>query len=141
MYDVDFGNLHSGLYPMQICDVFQLKTNIAFGSNYGIFGLLTGWNASWLDVLVDEHEHELYVSASAISKDNFFGAQLTLTETLFEDYIPILDLTLFINATSAITVELQVEDFVKLVTGKDRMFAGEYVTDTGYIGLFAKIKL
>ncbi len=141
VYEDAFRNAETGLYLIQILDMQTLDTDVSYGLSEGIFGVLAGWSASWLDVLPEENEHEVYVSASVTSKDNNVGAQLTVTEAFFTDYTPIIDLKAFATVTPELQLEIQVNDLAKLVTGSDRNYAGNYVTDTGFIGLFARLYL
>ncbi len=141
VYEDNSQDINSGLYAMQITDMLILDTDVSFGVNKGIFGFLAGWNASWIDVLPEENTHEVFVSASVISNDDTIGAQLSVTEAFFEDYTPIVDLKTFMRVTPEIQIELQISDLAKLVTGNDRSYAGEYVTDTGFIGLFVHLYL
>ncbi len=139
--DYENENSASGLYEFIEKDMILLDTDISATTSIGVFGFLAGWRASWLDVLPEENAHEVYVSASATSDKNDWGAQFTIVESFFGDYVPNFGLTAFFNVSPVLQLELQLEDFVKLVTGADRTFAGKYVTNSSFVGLFARLYL
>ncbi len=139
----DFENENSvtGLYPFTLQDAVFFDTDLSFTTNHDIFGFLAGWKASWLDVLPEENAQEVYVAASVTSKNDTWGAQLSVTESFLEDYMPNIGLTAFASVSSMFQIELRLEDVVKLVSSEDRKYAGKYVTDSGFVGLFARLYL
>ncbi len=131
----------TGLYDLTIEDVLLFNTNVGFSTNWGMVGFFAGWDASWIDVLPGENSHELYAIASISSKEGLWGTQLSLTEAFFEDAVPNIGVEGFFSLSSAVQFEIVLHDFVKLVTGSNRQYAGKYVVDSGYVGLFARFFL
>ncbi len=134
-------NTVTGLYNLVVQEKTMFDTDIAFSLNKGLYGFKAGWNASWIDVLPEEDRQELFVSASVTDSDNDWGAQLSVTETLFSDYVPIIDCTAFVRLNTMLQLELQVIDIVKLISQEDRSVSGKYVSNTGFVGLFARLYL
>ncbi len=137
----DYENIVTGLYEIGVEDVLRLDTNLGLSFPVGAFSLLTGWDAKWIDILPEENAHEIFVSASFTPENSIWGAQLSVVESFFEDYVPNISFSAFASLSSSFQLELRLEDFVKLVTSEDRTYAGKYVTNSGFVGLFARLYL
>lgn len=131
-------NATSQMYDSSVRNLFIFDSDLGISGEFGMFGFSIGWDAAWFDVLPEENAHELYLTGSVTSSQGLWGVQLGITEA-FGDYVPDVSFSAFYNIAPSFQLELKLTDAIKLFSGKTRTDAGHFVTDSGYIALFAKL--
>lgn len=137
--DYDTENPLTAMYYFSLKNLLIFDSDLSISAQFDIFGLSVGWNAAWLDVLPEEHAHEIYLTGSVVSKKGLWGVELNITEAFSGDYVPNIRASTFYNIAPSFQIELKLEDAVKLFSGTVRTLAGHFVTDSGSVALLAKL--
>lgn len=139
----DYGSKHilSGLYTSHTKDLLRLDTNTEISSQFGIWGIAASWKGSWLDVIPGEDIHAIGVSGTISPEKGKWGAQAGITECFGIDYTPVLSASAYYRFVPEFRIELELKDMIKLFSGGVRRKAGDFITDSGTVALFAKLFL
>ena len=133
----------TGLMTMRLNDRTALDTSLGTSFSFLLGGvcdlnLSAGWKACWFDKDILEDDHMLSVKLGVAHENGSWGVEAA-ADISFNGEVPDLGLTAFYKLTNAMRLELKLADFIKLVTGKDRLHCGEYIQRGGYAALFVKI--
>lgn len=137
-YD-DEGKFVSGLYTYSKKDMTQMNTkfNVSCRTDFGIFG--GNWESFWLDKAANVPGQFVSLNYSFQSENSFFtlDALLGFSPT-DDDKTPLFGFEAAFKVSSAVRLALSGNDIVKLVSGKARTYAGQYIQRSGNIALLAK---
>ena len=82
--------------------------------------------------------HSLSVKLGVADENGSWGAE-TEVGISFLGEVPNLGFTTFYKLTNSMSLELELADFIKLVTGSDRHHCGNYIQKGGYAGDFIEL--
>lgn len=129
----------NGLYEYQSSEFTNFSTNISIMYSKGIFSFNASWNAFWIDVPVLLNRHTIFAGIAIQDENSRFGLELSASFSPdSEDKIPLLYFDAFFRVNKSVTLELSAEDFIKLVTAKSRIYAGDYISTSGLVLLGAR---
>lgn len=130
-----------GLYSFEQVDRNLVTTDIGFSFLYKLLTLDASWKANWLYVPVGQTQYSVGLSASLQKPNGAWGTTLSMVESLGTDVdlVPIINLTSFFRAGDSIKLGLELNDSVKLFTGKDRAYNNsEYYYRSGSVTFLVK---
>ena len=136
-YD-DTTKLVSGLYTFTQKNRNELYTDFAFTWKYKIFAASAKYHAYWLETPVLEDKHTISVNLAVQSQKGLWGASLDTTYVLDSSDKPVISLEGYVQASSAVRIVLSVNDMLKLLGAEERMYAGQYVSNSGNASLAVK---
>ena len=136
-YD-DSAKLVSGLYTYSQKPRNQLYTDFAFTWKYKIFAASAKYHANWLETPVLENKHTISVNLALQSQKSLWGASVDTAYILDSSDKPIISLEGYVQASSAVRIVLSVNDMLKLLGAEERMYAGQYVSNSGNATLAVK---
>jgi len=97
-----------------------------------------GWKGCWFDKDVLEESQSLSVKVGASHVNGLWGTELELLIS-FMGEVPNLKISGFYKLSNSMRLELELADFIKLVTGKDRLHCGEYIQKGGSAAVYVKV--
>lgn len=129
-----------GQYLYEQKDTTQFNTGLDFAVRIGLLNLSAEWKAFWIDVPALEAKQFAGVRASIQSKSSKFGleAGAGLSMDPDDDNTPDLDVSAFCRLTPAVRLAVSADDVVKLITGEERDYAGEYISRSGTASVLVK---
>ena len=136
-YD-DPAKLVSGLYTFSQKNRKELYTDFAFTWKYKIFAATAKYHAYWLETPVLEDKHTISVNLALQSQKGLWGASLDTTYVLDSSDKPVISLEGYVQASSAVRIVLSVNDMLKLLGAEERLYAGQYVSNSGNASLAVK---
>ena len=132
-------NLTCGLYGLSAKSRNELFTDFAFTWKYKLFALTAKYHANWLDIPVLENRHNFSVNFALQSQQGLWGASL---DTIYimdaQDNKPVINLEGYMQVSPAVRICLSVSDILKLLGPEERMYAGQYVANSGNAQLLVK---
>lgn len=136
-YD-DASKLVSGLYTFSQKNRNELYTDFAFTWKYKIFAATAKYHAYWLETPVLEDKHTISVNLALQSQKGLWGASLDTAYVLDSSDKPVISLEGYVQASSAVRIVLSVNDMLKLLGAEERLYAGQYVSNSGNASLAVK---
>ncbi|MCQ2591901.1 MAG: hypothetical protein MJ188_03885 [Treponema sp.] len=129
-----------GMYSFEKSERQLLTTDLEMTFRHNIFAFSTKYHANWLDVPVLENKHNFSLAASCQNLLGTKGASLNIDYSIdAEDKTPYIDMSGFIQVTPTVKFVLSVDDLIKLIDYKNpRLYAGNYISDTGSVTLIVK---
>ncbi len=135
----DSSTLVNGLYGFEMKNSESFATTIDITYRYKLFAITAEWNANWLDVPALENKQNFSITTSLQSKEGKWGTSLSAALSLdSEDYTPELDFEAYLQASSSAKFVISANDILKLVTGKTRVYAGDYISNSGNVTMLVK---
>ena len=137
----DYGNdgsLVSGLYTYSQKSRNEFYTDFAFTWKYKLFAATAKYHANWLENPVLENKHTISVNFALQSQKGLWGANLDTAYILDSSDKPVISLEGYVQASSAVRICLSVNDMLKLLGAEERLYAGQYVANSGNASLFVK---
>lgn len=133
----------TGLMTAQLADRLILDTSCGLGMSFLAGGVceisfFAGWKGCWFDKDILEENHALSVKLGVADVNGNWGAE-TEVGISFLGEVPNLGFTTFYKLTNSMSLELELADFIKLVTGSDRPHCGNYIQKGGYAALYVKM--
>ena len=133
------GTIESGLYGFTLKNRKELYTDFAFTWKYKLFAATAKYHANWFENPVLQNKHTINVIFALQSQKGLWGASLDTAYLLdAEDNKPIINLEGYVQASSAVRICLSINDMIKLLGAEERMYAGQYVANSGNASLFVK---
>lgn len=135
----DEGKFVSGLYTYSKKDMTQMNTkfNVSYRTDFGIFG--GNWESFWLDKAANVSGQFVSLNYSFQSENAFFTLDALLGfSPADDDKTPLFGFEAAFRVSPAVRLALSGSDIVKLVSGKARTYAGQYIQRSGNIALLAK---
>lgn len=129
----------SGLYSYSKKDMTQMNTkfNVSYRTDFGIFG--GTWESFWLDKAANVSGQFVSLNYSFQSENSFFTLDALLGfSPADDDKTPLFGFEAAFKVSPAVRLALSGSDIVKLVFGKARTYAGQYIQRSGNIALLAK---
>lgn len=137
--DYSAESLTCGLYGFSPKKRNELFTDFAFTWKYKIFAATAKYHASWLDIPVLENKHTVSVNFALQSQKGLWGASLDTAYLLdAADNKPVINLEGFVQVSEAVRIVLSANDLLKLLGAEERMYAGQYVGNSGNAMLLVK---
>lgn len=137
--DYSTGNLVCGLYGFSAKERNEFFTDFSFTWKYKVFAITAKYHANWLEIPVLENKHIISVNLALQSQKGLWGASLDTSYLLdSKDVKPIINLEGYVQATSAVRVVLSANDLLKLLGAEERIYAGQYVGNSGNAMLLVK---
>lgn len=116
-----------------------LNSGLEFVYHYKLFAAAAGWYANWFDVPALENAQMFSLSISLQDEHSVWGASLSGSYSMdADDLIPYLDFEAFVRLNNAVRLVLTVNDGIKLITGQNRVYAGNYIAQSGSANLLVK---
>ena len=116
-----------------------LYTDFAFTWKYKIFAASAKYHAYWLETPVLEDKHTISVNLAVQSQKGLWGASLyTIYIMDAQDNKPVINLEGYMQVSPAVRICLSVSDILKLLGPEERMYAGQYVGNSGNAQLLVK---
>ncbi len=139
----DYGTIHpvTGLFVSSVSNKTLFDTKATFEFRQENFGLSLGWNCSWLDSIPGNSEQEILFSGSFFGKEGKWGSFITYNQGIVSSSVPKLGLSAYYQFLPSLQAECQISDLVYLATGKDRIFAGNYIAPSGSVSLLLTLFL
>ena len=134
----DETKLVSGLYTFSQKNRNELYTDFAFTWKYKIFAASAKYHAYWLETPVLQNKHTISVNLAVQSQKGLWGASLDTAYMLDSPDKPVFSLEGYVQASSAVRIVLSVNDVLKLLGAEERMYAGQYVSNSGNASLAVK---
>lgn len=136
----DENTIRFGQYVFQNEETTQFNTNFYFSAKLGIVNVSAGWKSFWADVPACEVKNSVLANASVQSENSKWGANVQLLMALAsgEDFTPNIGLSAFVRVTSAVRLAVSADDVIKLISGKERVYAGKYICESGNVSILAK---
>ncbi|MCR4940602.1 MAG: hypothetical protein K5930_10925 [Treponemataceae bacterium] len=136
-------NNDTGLMTAQLTDRLVFDTAVSTSLSFLAGGICDidfalGWKGSWFDREVLEEAHSLSVKLGISHENGIWGSEVDLLVTFLGE-VPDLKLSAFYKLSNSMRLELELADFIKLVTGKDRPHCGAYIQRGGYAALYVKV--
>lgn len=129
----------NGIYQFDEISRQLLKSSLEFVYHYKLFAVSAGWYASWLDVPALENAQKFALSVSLQDEKSLWGASLSGSYSMDSaDLMPWLDFEAFVRLNNAVRLVLTVNDGIKLITGQKRIYAGDYIAQSGSANLLVK---
>jgi hypothetical protein len=128
----------SGLYTFSQKNRNELYTDFAFTWKYKIFAASAKYHAYWLETPVLQNKHTISVNLAVQSQKGLWGASLDTAYMLDSPDKPVFSLEGYVQASSAVRIVLSVNDMLKLLGAEERMYAGQYVSNSGNASLAVK---
>lgn len=118
----------------------QFNTDINFAVRVGIANISANWKSYWIDVPADEASQFVNAAISLQTENSAFGfdGSFGLSLNPDDDNVPEVDLSVFWRLTPAVRLAVTVDDVVKLISGEEREYAGEYISRSGTVALLVK---
>ena len=116
----------------------ELYTDFAFTWKYKIFAASAKYHAYWLETPVLQNKHTISVNLAVQSQKGLWGASLDTAYMLDSPDKPVFSLEGYVQASSAVRIVLSVNDVLKLLGAEERMYAGQYVSNSGNASLAVK---
>lgn len=132
-------SFNHGLYTYEKKDMLQLMTNMDFSARAGIFNISAEWKANWLDRPALKSPHHLGLNVSVQDRRARWGGDVNFGINLGgDDYIPQVGAGFFYRLAPSVRLAVSLEDVVKLFSGTDRIYAGNYVNRSGSATILVK---
>ena len=132
-------SFNTGIYGFTVKNRQQLSTNAGLSYHYKVFSASAAFKSQWMDVPVLDVKHKLAAAVAVQSLEDKWGANVE-TELFFDgdDRTPVINMKGFWQLTPAVKLELNVLDFCKLVDDNSRIYAGNYISDSGSVTMLVK---
>lgn len=129
----------NGLYTYTQKDREELFTDFAFTWKYKLFAVTAGYRSNWMDVPVLENKHTISVDFTLQSSKGKWGTTLGTSYLLdAKDNKPKINLEGYVQASSAVRIVLSVNDMLKLLGAEERVYKGQYISNSGNAVLLVK---
>ncbi len=130
----------SKLYGYTQKEMTRFKTVSAASVLMGPMTATVDWTAQWIDVPVLEYENTIGISASLQDSTATYGGEVHVRFDLDSDAdeVPNIGGETFYRMNQSVRLAAQVDDIVKLVTGKSRTYAGDYIQRSGTAAVVVK---
>lgn len=133
-------SLSSGVYGFVQSELETFKTETELSFHAGLLTAAASWTAQWKDIPVLECAHKIKFSAALQNAAARYGADASIA---FEagtdsDSTPVVGFGTFVRLTPSVRIAAEADDIVKLVTGKEREYAGKYSARSGSVALLVK---
>ncbi len=128
-----------GLYDYTKKNLTALTTDLSLIYRYKLFNFELGWKSNWLDIPVFESEQLLTFNCGFQNESGFVGANF-ISGFYFGDGVdyPLLSANFFVKVSSAARIVIACDDILKLVTNKERVYAGQYISTGGSVSGYVK---
>ncbi len=129
----------NGLYQYVQKNHTEFNTDFAFTWKYKLFAATAKYHSNWIDIPVLQNKHEISFDFSLQSEEGKWGTLLNTTYLLdATDNKPVINLEGFVQASSAVRIVLSVNDMLKLLGAEERIYAGQYISNSGNAALLVK---
>lgn len=139
----DYTSLDAATGLMALTDTVVSVLDTSFGVTIPmkVLNISAGWNISWLDnTRYEKTRGSSSAIAAGVSYAEEKGVWSAGADVLWAlDYDPEINLTGCFQVTKSVRLELDVQDVLSLVTGKDRLVCNTYVERGGFAALFVKV--
>ncbi|MCQ2575264.1 MAG: hypothetical protein MJ162_00875 [Treponema sp.] len=133
------GTSTAGLYCYEKTDRTILSTDFGVSYHYKMFSAAAKFKSNWLDIPVLENKHTLLVDLSLQSEKGKWGADLeTGIHFGAKDFTPMINASGFVQLTPAVKLVVSVDDFCRLIDMEDRIYAGDYICESGSVTMLVK---
>ncbi len=133
------GAIESGLYGFTQKNRKELYTDFAFTWKYKLFAATAKYHANWLENPVLQNKHTFNVIFALQSQKGLWGLSLDTAYLLdADDNKPIINFEGYVQASSAVRIVLSIDDMIKLLGVEERLYAGQYVSNSGSASLSVK---
>lgn len=124
--------LKNGFYGYEQKNQKIFATSLGLSYFYKIFSISISWNANWLDVPVFAYAQQANVNFSTSNGDGKWGCDFNLS-FLFngDDKTPFICVNGFYKITDLAQIVVETSDLVKLISQKERVYVGQYKTNSG----------
>lgn len=121
-------------------DMTQFNTDINFAVRIGLANISADWKSYWIDRPSDAVSQFVSGNISVQNKKSTYGFDGSMGFCLDpkEDNTPEVDLSVFWRLTPAVRLAVSANDVVKLITGEERDYAGEYISRSGTAAVLVK---
>lgn len=134
-----YKSINTGIYGYEIRDMQQFISDLSLAYHYKIFTITGAWHSNWLDIPALECGHQVSLDLNFQSEDSNWGANLKGIWNLDGDVtMPVINFDGFVRLTSSVRAVLNVQDTIPLFTGKERVYAGNYVCRGGTVTALLK---
>jgi len=137
----DYSVIYCGYYGLIDKKQTLFTTDFELTYYYKFASLAAGVKSNWIDIPVLENNHLLSCSVGLLQQKSKYGLNISSNFGLDDDndpIVPFFNFDAFVKVTNAVQFGFNIEDFVYLVSGKSRTYAGEYITRSGTASLMAK---
>ena len=136
----DESTLRFGQYVCKNEETAQFNTKLDFSAKFKIANISASWKSFWIDVPACEVKNSIVASINVQSESARWGANGSFAMALAsgEDFTPDIELSAFVRLSSAVRLAVSATDIVKLLSGKERVYAGKYIEQSGSVCVFAK---
>ena len=132
-------NPEGGLYSFSVKNRNELYTDFAFTWKYKLFAATAKYHANWIDIPTLENKHTVSVNFALQSQKGLWGVSLDTAYLLDAvDNKPIINLEGYMQVAPSVRICLAVSDMLKLLGPEERMYAGQYVANSGNATLLVK---
>ena len=110
------------------------------GLRYKIAYFNFGWKNHWKDVPAAESGNSVSLGVSVQDEKAKFGFDGSMEFALAsgDDHTPQVDLSVFWRLTNAVRLAVSTNDVVKLISGTERDYAGQYIQRSGTASVLVK---
>lgn len=121
-------------------DMTQVNTDAGISFRKGIATFSLNWKSFWGDVPAMEVPNKISGGVSLQDKKARVNFSSVIAFELGDDAdsVPVVDFDCSVKVSDAVRLAVTGNDIVKLISGKSRDYAGEYIRRSGYAGILAK---
>lgn len=140
VYDIDKDHPDFGQYTYIEDSMTQFNSDLSVGFTYKILNIVAGWKNHWFDIPELCDRTELIFAISILDKKARFGFDGQFKEgfSSSNDKCPEVDLSVFFRLTKAVRLAVAATDVVKLWSGYERDYAGQYIQRSGTASVLVK---
>lgn len=140
VYDIDEDHPDFGQYTYIEDFMTQFNSDVSISFTYKIFNIAAGWKNHWIDIPELCDRTELRLAISVLDKKARFGFDGQFREGFSNsnDKCPEVDLSVFFRLTKAVRLAVSATDVVKLWSGCERDYAGQYIQRSGTASVLVK---
>ena len=121
-------------------DMTQVNTDAGISFRKGIATFSLNWKSFWGDLPATEVPNKISGGVSLQDKKARVNFSSVIAFELGDDAdsVPVVDFDCSVKVSYAVRLAVTGNDIVKLISGKSRDYAGEYIRRSGYAGILAK---
>lgn len=128
----DTDNNSKNLFTYSAKDLQQFNSDLSLTYHYKIFSITGQWKSYWLDVPALTSAYQLGLDVNIQSENSKWGVDANILFNLSsENPFPVVNLDGFVRLTPAVRLVVSVEDMITLVSGNERVYAGNFITRSG----------
>lgn len=133
----DSRSLVNGIYGFEPFDRDSLRSVAEVAFSFKLFKARANYTANWFTIPALENAQTITIAAGVGKEEKWE----VLAETSYsfdkKEEQPYINISSFIQVADGIKFELEVNDFLKLIGNTPRIYAGNYIANSGYVTLTA----